>query len=145
MTKFFFQFKEPYFWPIFDTFPQFLGQKKFFQKIWLRHAQLDKGCQHHIKMQRNLMIQFQKNTQADSRTECRQTVFHMTLPATAGFLTSTTAVGWYLKVKDIEYDVGLTKNNCITVSMQRLSSVLILILMIQQNLGSNELNGHAHF
>ena len=54
--------------------------------------------------------------------------------------TSTTAVDWHLKVKDIEYDVGLTKNNCITVSMQKLSSIHILILMIQQILGSHELS-----
>ena len=31
--------------------------------------------------------------------------------------TSKTAVNWPLKVKDIEYNVGLTKRYCITVSI----------------------------
>ena len=41
---------------ISDPSPQFLGQKKFFQKIWLCHPQLDKGFQHNVKIQKNLMI-----------------------------------------------------------------------------------------
>ena len=73
-----------------------------------------------------------------------ETLFHRTLPATAMCPTSTTAVDWHLKVKDIEYDVGLTKNYCITVIMQKISSIHKLILKIQQVLGSHELNGHAH-
>ena len=48
-----------------------------------------------------------------------QTLFYRTLLATAGGATCTTAVYWYLKLKDIEYDVGLIKNYCITVSMQK--------------------------
>ena len=52
-----------------------------------------------------------------------QTLFHRILPATAMGLTSKTAVNWHLKVKDIEYNVGLTKNYCITVSMQKISSI----------------------
>ena len=71
-----------------------------------------------------------------------QTLFHRILPATARGLTSKTAVNWHLKVKDIEYNVGLTKNYCITVSMQKISSIHKLILQI---LGSQELNDHAHF
>ena len=51
-----------------------------------------------------------------------QTLFHSILQATAGGLTSTTAVDWHLKVKDIEHDVGLTKNYCNTVRMQKISS-----------------------
>ena len=39
-----------------------------------------------------------------------QTLFHRILPATARGLTSKTAVNWHLKVKDIEYNVGLTKD-----------------------------------
>ena len=46
-----------------------------------------------------------------------QTLFHTILPATVGALRSTIAVDWHLKVKDIEYDVGLTKTYRITVSM----------------------------
>ena len=38
-----------------------------------------------------------------------QTLFHRILPATAIGLTGKNAVNWHLKVKDIEYNVGLTK------------------------------------
>ena len=71
-----------------------------------------------------------------------QTLFHRILSATATDLTSRTAVNWHLKVEDIEYNVGLTKSYCITVSMQKISSIHKLI---QQILGSHELNDHAHF
>ena len=57
-----------------------------------------------------------------------QTLLHRILPATTRGLTSTTAVDWHLKVKDKEYGVGLTKNYCITVSMQKISSIHTLIL-----------------
>ena len=40
-TKFFFKFI--IFWPILSHFPNFWGKKKFFQKIWLCQAKLDKG------------------------------------------------------------------------------------------------------
>ena len=54
------------------------------------------------------------------RQQDGRTLFHTTLLAVAGDPTSTTAVDWHLKVKDIiEYDVGLTKNYCITVSMKK--------------------------
>ena len=39
----------------------------------------------------------------------------------------------------IEYDAGLTKNFCITVSIQKFSSIQTLVLKIQQILGSYEL------
>ena len=71
-----------------------------------------------------------------------QTLFHRILPATATGLTSKTAVNWHLKVKDIEYNVGLTKNYCITVSMQKISSIHKLI---QQILGSHVIDGHTQF
>ena len=71
-----------------------------------------------------------------------ETLFHRILPVTARGLASKTAVNWHLKVKDIEYNVGLTKNYCITVSMQKISSIHKLI---QQILGSPELNDHAQF
>ena len=57
---------------------------------------------------------------------------------------STTAADWHLKVKDTEHDVSQTKNYCITVSMQKISSIHKFIFKIQQILGFNELNGHAH-
>ena len=70
------------------------------------------------------------------------TIFHGILPATTRGLASKTAINWHLKVKNIEYNVGLTNNYCITVSMQKVSSIHKLI---QQILGSHELNDHAHF
>ena len=70
----------------------------------------------------------------------RQTLFHRILSATAMGLTSKTAVNWHLKVKDIEYNVGLTTGYCITVSMQKISSIHT---PIQQILGSHELNGYT--
>ena len=71
-----------------------------------------------------------------------QILFHRILPATARGLTTKTDVNWHLKVKDIEYNVGLTKSYCITVSMQKISSIHELV---QQTLGSHELNGHTRF
>ena len=47
-----------------------------------------------------------------------QTLFYSILPATARGLTSKTTVHWHLKVKDIEYNVGLTKNYCITLKQK---------------------------
>ena len=38
-----------------------------------------------------------------------QTLFHWILPATAIGLPGKNAVNWHLKVKDIEYNVGLPK------------------------------------
>ena len=71
-----------------------------------------------------------------------QTLFHGILPATARDLASKTAINWHLKVKDIKYDVGLTQNYWITVSIQKINSIHKLI---QQILGSHELNDHTHF
>ena len=52
-----------------------------------------------------------------TRRKDRQTQFQKILLAAAGGLTSTTAVEWHLNVKNIEHNVVLTKNHCITVSM----------------------------
>ena len=56
---------------------------------------------------------------------------------------------WHLKIKDTEYDVGLTKNYCITIcitiSVQKISSLHKFILKIQQILGPQELKSHDHF
>ena len=70
-----------------------------------------------------------------------QTLFHRILPATARGLTSKTAVNWHLKVKDIEYNDGLTKSYYITLSMQKIRSIHKII----QISGSHELNGHTQF
>ena len=90
------------------------------------------------------MIQFQENTQTDSMMEGWTDVIR-SIPATAGGPTSITAVDQHWKFKDIEYDDGLTKNYYTTISMQKISSIHILIPIIQQTLGSHELNGIAHW
>ena len=69
-------------------------------------------------------------------------LFHRILQATTEGLTSTTTVQVSFKVKDIDCDVGLTKNYHITVSMQEISSIYKLI---QQIVESHELNDHTHF
>ena len=66
----------------------------------------------------------------------RQILFHGILPATA----SSLKLQLQMKVTDIEYEVGLTISYCITVSMQKISLIHMLILKIQQILGSHELN-----
>ena len=71
-----------------------------------------------------------------------QILFCRILPATTSGLTSKTAVNWHLKDLDIECNVGLTKGYCITVSMQKIRSIHKII---QQILGSHELNGHTQF
>ena len=71
-----------------------------------------------------------------------QTLFHRIFPATARRLTSTTAVVLATEVKNKKCDVGLIKKYCITVSMQKTSSIHKLILHI---LVSRELNDCIHF
>ena len=39
-----------------------------------------------------------------------QTLFHGILPATTRGLASKTEINWHLKVKDVEYNVGLLPN-----------------------------------
>ena len=56
----------------------------------------------------------QPNRQQDGRS-----LFHGTHAATARGLTSLTTVDWHLKVKDIEYDVHLTKLYCLTARCKK--------------------------
>ena len=67
------------------------------------------------------MIQFQENNPPDSRMKRWADAISWGPSATARGLTSTSAVDWHLKVKDIECDVGLTENYCLTTNMQKLS------------------------
>ena len=69
MTKFFFQFKKNLFLAYFWPFSPILGANKRFSKKVDCPAQLHKGFYHHDKIQKNLMIQFQENTQTDGRRE----------------------------------------------------------------------------
>ena len=71
-----------------------------------------------------------------------QILFHGILLATARGLASKTAINWHLEVKNIEYNVGLTNNYCIRVSMKKVSSIH---KFIQEILGSHELNDYTQF
>ena len=64
MAKYFFEFKKYYFWPFLAHFPYFGGKKCSSTKSSC-YAQLLKGFWYDAKIQRNLMIQFQENTQTD--------------------------------------------------------------------------------
>ena len=88
------------------------------------------------------MSNFKKTPRQISGGKDGQTLFHGILPATARDLASETAINWHLKVKNIEHNVGLTNNYYITVSMQNVGSIHKLI---QQILGSHELNDYTHF
>ena len=130
-----------YFWPI----SSFFGAKKVFPKK-------SSSVMHNLIMVSSTMPKFREIQWSNVKKTPRQTtgwkdgqtLFHRILPATARGLASTTAVDWHLKVKDKEYNVGLTKNYCITVSMQKISSIHTLVLKIQQIWGSYELNKWAH-
>ena len=55
------------------------------------------------------MIKFQETPAQPTGWKHGKTLFHRTLLTTAGGPTSTTAVDWHLKVKDIKQDVGQPK------------------------------------
>ena len=95
-------------------FLNFWGKKRFSMKSSC-YAQLLNGLWHHEKIQRKLMIQFQENTGTDIWRQDGQTLFHRTLSATASDLISKTEINWHLKVKYIEYKVGLNQKLLITV------------------------------
>ena len=88
------------------------------------------------------MIKFQENTQTDVRREGWTNHISQDLSSYCQGVASTTAVDWHLKVKNKKSNVALIKNYCITVSMQKFSSIHKLI---QQILGSHELNDPTHF
>ena len=79
------------------------------------------------KFQETQCSNFKKTNQQTVGWKDRQILFHRTLLATARGAKSTTAVDWHLKVKDIENNVSLTKTYCLTVSMQKDSSIHKLI------------------
>ena len=115
------------------------GENKFFQSIWLGNVQLHKVFWQQGKINKtNDPISRKHPDRQKSIQKDRNTLFYRTL-------SSTTAEDWHLKVKDTEYNVDLTKHYCIITSMQKISSVLRLILKIQQILGSHELNRYDHF
>ena len=127
---------------MFGPFPESFRQKKFFQKIGLS-CKTSKGflapCQNPEKSNDRIPKKHPNRCQ-EGRMD--RPYFIGSFLLLLGGLTSTTTVAWHLKVEDKNCDVGLTKNYCITVSMQKISSIHKLI---QQILGSHELNDHAHF
>ena len=62
-TKFFNIFKKL----IYGPFSYSLGQKIFSWNIWPCHAQLHMDFQHHAKIQKKLMIQFQEYAKTEGR------------------------------------------------------------------------------
>ena len=113
MTKFFFKFKKNYFWSIS---PIFGGKKSFTKKS---------GIHNLIKLS-STILKFRetiprKKTQQTAGWTDRRSLFYETLLDTARGPTSTTAADWHLKLKDIGYNVSLSKNYCFTVSMQIIS------------------------
>ena len=146
MTNFLFKFKKPFFWPSFGPFSPIFGSKKFFLKKLGCHIQLHKGFWHHFKIQRNLIGQFQENTQTDQEKGKKDRPYF-----TGSFclLPRVCLVRQQIgiqKSKTQSMMFGLTKNYCITVSMQKISSIHKLI---QQILDSHEqmampIFGHAH-
>ena len=127
--------KKNYFRPIFGALPN-LWRKKTSEickkKIWFCQAQPHKLCSTMSKHLRHLMIQFQDKilcTWTEGRIEQTDPT-SWDLLATAGSPTWTTAEDWNLKAKDTVYDVVLTKNYCIYVSMQKINSIHKLIFEI---------------
>ena len=110
-TNFFFKLKNSYFFPISPI--------KVFPK--------NRAVMHNFTRVSSTMAKFREISWSNSNKTLwlmsggkdRQTLIHRILPVTARGLTSTTAVDWHLKVKDKKCDVGLIKNYCITVSMQK--------------------------
>ena len=137
MTIFFFELKTS-----FCSFPQFFCCNKVFPKYRAVMHNLIRVSSTVAKFREITGSSFKKSPWQMSGGKDRQTQFYRILPATARWLISTTAVNWHLKVKDQKCDIGPIKNYCITVSMQKLSSIHKLN---QQILGSQELNDHAHF
>ena len=146
MIKFFFEFKKPCFWsisPIFrvkNVFPKKSGS--------VMHIRVYKGndfwapFQNSEKSDDSVPIK-QLEGQQDRRKDrpCFIGPFCLLQRVQRVHLLKTE----HLKVRDIQCDVGLTKNFCITVSMQKTSSIHKLIFKIEPILGSKELNRHTHF
>ena len=92
------------------------------------------------------MIQFQENTQADSRTEGLIDPISQEDPS--GYHQGSDKYNCSrLPLKSQKYRAWCwsNQNYCTTVSMQKISSINKLHLKIQQFLGSHKLYDHDHF
>ena len=139
MITIFFKLKKKLF---LTHFPNFVGQKTFSQKIW--HTLIDQIFQYKAEIQRNLMIQFQENNPTESRMEGRtdpfMVPFQLLLRVQQVQLQQTS-----IKKSDIEQNVGLTKNCCLTVIMQKNQLNSQIHSLDKAGFRVSELNGHAHF
>ena len=124
------------FWPISPIF----RAKKVFPRNRVVKPGFLAPCQNSEKF--NDLISRKHLDRCQTLGKDEQTLFHKILSAAAMGLITKTEVNRNLQVKDTEYNVGLTRNYCITVSMQKISSIHKLI---QQILGSHELNDHTQF
>ena len=122
--------QKPYFWPIFQT----VGANKVFSKnsssVTHNFIRVSSTMQ---KLREIWWSNFKKTSGQTTGWKDKQTLFHRILPATDQVLLSTMAVHCHLKVKDIEYNVGLTKIIASQSACEKWA------------LGPHELNGHAHF
>ena len=91
------------------------------------------------------MILFQENTQRDGKTEGR------TDPISQDSSSYRQVSDKYncsrlvfQNAKDIEHNIGLTKNHCITIIMQKINSVHILVLNISRCEGFEVLSIFDH-
>ena len=79
------------------------------------------------------MIQFHKNTDRQQDRRMDTTYFiHRIILATAWGPAITTAVDWHFKSQRYRVQCQSYQNYCITVSMQKISSIHKLIIKIQQ-------------
>ena len=113
------------FWPIFDHFPQFFGQKKFFQKnLALSHTSYWFLATYQNCEKSNDPVS-RKHPDAGQKYGQILLLYHRTFQATARGPTSITVVDWYLKVKDIENVVSLTKKMAVSQSACKKSAQFV--------------------
>ena len=114
MIKFFFKFKKA----LLAHFPILWGKKSFSEKSTC-HAQL-------IRVSCTMLKFRETNYSIPTKQPTRQQDGRMDRPYFIGSFRLLPGVqqvqlqyNWHFKVKDIEYDVGLIKDYCLTVSMQK--------------------------
>ena len=95
---------------IFGPFPQFLGAKNAFpqNRVVMHNLIRVSGTMPKLEKFNDPIPRKHPYRCGDARID---NPISRILSATAMGLTSKMAVNWHLKVKDIEYDVVLTKND----------------------------------
>ena len=127
-SLFFFKFKKPFFFP---HCPKVWGKEDFFIKAGSVLHNLIRVSNTIQKSRKNLMIQFHENTDRQQDRRMDTTYFiHRIILATAGSPAITTAVDWHFKSQRYRVQCQSYQNYCITVSMQKISSIHKLIIKI---------------